>query len=499
VNELAILAILLFVLIIAIFYVEYSSRKNITNAETNRKILHIVAGILAIFALELNVNKNVLIIVTASISILLFSLLFFFRNKSLITKIEISKRKSLGTQLFPVGLLFLLLVSDDENFLYAKISLFIMTFADAGAALIGENFEFKPFFISNDKKTISGTLSFFIFSNIIFFSSLFFFNEKLYSNFNFYYIMLAIFLISFLLTLIEAASFYGLDNLLLPIFSFLLAQTFLSFENWEDLERFYCGILYGGAVSYISYRLKFLKFKGAIGAFILAIFIFGVGGISWAAPILTFFIFSSLLSFIKKKYKGRIEKNYYEKGSERDFYQAMANGGVGLFLSVAYLYFKNESIYLTYILSLASACADTWATEFGSSIPTKVYHILSFKEIVQGTSGGVSFIGYIGALLGASIVYISATPFLINGTFYTFLIIIIFAIISTIIDSVIGAALQAGYKCEVCGIITEKESHCSKKTKLVKGFPIINNDMTNFISILIASSIYLFLLSNNKI
>jgi uncharacterized membrane protein len=88
---------------------------------------------------------------------------------------------------------------------------------------------------------------------------------------------------------------------------------------------------------------------------------------------------------------------------------------------------------------------------------------------------------------------------LINGTFYTFLIIIIFAIISTIIDSVIGAALQAGYKCEVCGIITEKESHCSKKTKLVKGFPIINNDMTNFISILIASSIYLFLLSNNKI
>ena len=46
----------------------------------------------------------------------------------------------------------------------------------------------------------------------------------------------------------------------------------------------------------------------------------------------------------------------------------------------------------------------------------------------------------------------------------------------------LGATAQVKYKCIECGIITEKETHCCKKTVYHAGIPKVDNDAVNIIA-----------------
>ena len=49
-------------------------------------------------------------------------------------------------------------------------------------------------------------------------------------------------------------------------------------------------------------------------------------------------------------------------------------------------------------------------------------------------------------------------------------------------DSALGSAVQAKYRCPVCGALTEKKVHCGEKGSLEKGLRIVDNDMVNFLN-----------------
>ena len=54
--------------------------------------------------------------------------------------------------------------------------------------------------------------------------------------------------------------------------------------------------------------------------------------------------------------------------------------------------------------------------------------------------------------------------------------------LGAVFDSFLGSVFQAKYKCKVCGVMTEKEEHCSKPAELISGFAAIDNDVVNIIS-----------------
>ncbi len=246
----------------------------------------------------------------------------------------------------------------------------------------------------------------------------------------------------------------------------------------DILVNLFIGVIFAFAISFISYRLKLLTISGIISTFILAFVIYTLGTWKWTLPIVTFFILSSLLSKLRKRKNKEVEI-FFEKSEQRDHLQVLANGGLaGVLVAINYFY-PSELLYIVYVSIVASVCADTWSTEIGTLFKNKTVDILSFKEIKQGISGGISFTGLIASLAGAFIISLTSLPWIESNYQVNILIITIAGFIGSILDSVLGSSLQAKYECTVCGNLIESKIHCGNKTTLVKGKEWVNNDIVN--------------------
>lgn len=275
----------------------------------------------------------------------------------------------------------------------------------------------------------------------------------------------------------------------IPVITILFIKVFLFPINVTLLNSFAIGILLSLFISYISYRLKFVTESGAYAVFFLAVFIYGFGQLKWTIPILSFFVLSSIVSRINKKYKYNFE-HVNEKDSIRDHVQVFANGGFALILVVVNYFLNSELLFIIFVSSIAAVCADTWATEIGTISKNTTINILTLKKIGQGLSGGVSTIGTLGSLLGA--VAISLVGLIWASKKY-FLVIVASGFAGSIIDSILGASFQVQYKCMVCNVVTERNKHCDRSTAIIRGNRFINNDFVNFSSSLAAGLFALLL------
>jgi len=229
----------------------------------------------------------------------------------------------------------------------------------------------------------------------------------------------------------------------------------------------------------ISNRVKFLTISGSIAQFFLAGMIFGLGGIKWTVPILTFFLTSSILSKIRKR-KNILAENYFEKSDERDYLQVLANGGIGGVLIIIAQFYRPELLFSIYVSSISAVCADTWATEIGNINKQVTVNILSFRKVGQGTSGGISILGTTSAVIGAVIIPLSSLSWASSNLVYFIVFTSTSGFLGNLADSILGASFQAQFKCDICNKITEKKKHCGKMATIKKGYSWINNDFVNF-------------------
>ena len=238
------------------------------------------------------------------------------------------------------------------------------------------------------------------------------------------------------------------------------------------------GVILGLFISIVSYKLKLLSLNGAIATFFLAWIIFGFGQVKWTVPILTFFIFSSLLSKLRKKINPKVD-SYFQKSDQRDYVQVLANGGFPGILVLLNQIHTSELFYIAYVSAIAAVCSDTWATEIGTLIKSKTFNIINFHQVEQGISGGVSLIGFIGAVLGAILISVSASPWLNNFSEFM-MIIFISGFLGSTFDSVLGSTLQGKFNCVICNKTVDNKIHCGKNSDLISGIKWLNNDAVNF-------------------
>lgn len=257
-----------------------------------------------------------------------------------------------------------------------------------------------------------------------------------------------------------------------------------------ELSSFLIGLLLSAIVTFISYKIKFLSLSGSLGAFLIGTIIFGLGGLKWSVPILFFFISSSILSVINPGKNSDKVKLFFSY-QPRNISQVFANGIIPTLILIADLFLSEEIFVFLYIASIASVCADTWGTEIGTWTKRTTYNITTLKRIIQGQSGGISFVGTIGAFLGSAFVTASSLIY-IDLEFDYFVFIVISGLTGSMIDSVLGSTVQVKYLCSRCSNIVEKEEHCKNQTIYYSGYKFINNDSVNLLAGISGVVVFLF-------
>src|SRR5947209_2523767 len=133
--------------------------------------------------------------------------------------------------------------------------------------------------------------------------------------------------------------------------------------------RLLLGLLFSSGVALLAYRRRSLNKSGVAGAIASGTVITGMGGWSWGFTLIYFFVSSSLLSHFREREKVDAATDKFSKGSQRDIVQAAANGGLATLCALVYGLASSGRVRLlmraAFTGALATANADTWATELG--------------------------------------------------------------------------------------------------------------------------------------
>ncbi|HST04622.1 MAG TPA: DUF92 domain-containing protein [Chloroflexia bacterium] len=266
-------------------------------------------------------------------------------------------------------------------------------------------------------------------------------------------------------------------------------------------------LLIAGLIAYAGYRARALTWDGAVAACLVGASVFGFGGLAAAILLVLFFASSSVLSFVgKRNVRKQQAEETFDKGGKRDAAQVLANGGVAAAALVLAGTIGNPIAPLmfgAFVGALAEATADTWATEIGVLSKTPPRLVTTGRRVQAGTSGGLTLLGTGAGVLGAATIGLFAAGSLAlfpslwpfgGGVAQPGLSLILAALaggaIGMLVDSLLGATLQASYFCPQCSKPTESRLHrCGTPTTLVRGVQWLTNDVVNLAGTFVGASV----------
>jgi uncharacterized protein (TIGR00297 family) len=167
-------------------------------------------------------------------------------------------------------------------------------------------------------------------------------------------------------------------------------------------------LIVNGVLALVAYFARSVSFSGAVGGWVLgAILILGAGWPLYAA-LLAFFVIgtaSTKLGYARKARAGLAQ----EGGGRRGFSHAFSNTGVAAICAIAVSRLARtiqggtelELLPLFMgIASLATATADTTASEIGQLVGRRAFLPLTLRRVPVGTEGAISIEGTLAGALG---------------------------------------------------------------------------------------------------
>ena len=232
-----------------------------------------------------------------------------------------------------------------------------------------------------------------------------------------------------------------------------------------------------GGLALIGRELGWLTLAGAIAAAAVGAAVFVGGGLVGAALLGLFFVSGSLLTRLAHGRGGSHRLN--EQSAGRRATQVLANGSWAAIGGILLLGWDCGWLILTG--SLAAAQADTWATELGAFSRAPPRLLSSGKVVPPGTSGGITLLGTVGGTTGAVAMatlsgVLDLAPKIVAAS-------LVGGVLGMMLDSLLGATLQASYLCQSCGMTGETQKHeCGEAAALTHGWAWLDNDAVNLIA-----------------
>ena len=308
-----------------------------------------------------------------------------------------------GILLYPIMVLVLVVVFRDRLH-YAAIAWAMLAFGDGVATLAGKSMRIAPLPWNRDKSW-GGFIACLVASAVAGIAVAYWMDFRA---------PVAVLVAALAATIAESLATRIDDNVTVP----LAAATALviagidvayPYSVWPQAVPW---LLVNGALAIAGYSLRSVSFSGAVGGWFLgAILILGAGWPMYVA-LLAFFVLGTAATKLGYSRKAKLGLAQ-EGGGRRGFSHAFSNVGVAAICAVAVSRLSRVDddpltwmtlAYLMGIASLATAAADTTASEIGQLLGRRAFLPLTLRRVPVGTEGAISIEGTLAGLVGGCIV-----------------------------------------------------------------------------------------------
>lgn len=202
--------------------------------------------------------------------------------------------------------------------------------------------------------------------------------------------------------------------------------------------------------------LRWLTLDGVAAAATVGGLVLWGAGLRGAALLLLFFVTGSALTAFNQRRQEREERQRREKNrrppaaspapaappasAARNARQVIANGGWAA-VGATLIGSRPDIGWAVLLGSLATAQADTWATEIGAHARGTPKLITTGRPVSAGTSGGVTWLGT-GAGLAGSLV-LAGAGYLLDLPLAVVATGAVVGLLGMLLDSLLGATLEA--------------------------------------------------------
>ena len=227
------------------------------------------------------------------------------------------------------------------------------------------------------------------------------------------------------------------------LFVFISIVLFVLEASIDDRYHLLVALLAALSISFIAFLLNLVTLDGARASVMLGLVAYGFGGMESAVLLVAFFVTSNVIGLF---FTNDPNKPLRSVTDRRNGTQVWSNGfWFGIYVCMWYV-LKADMFYVAAVGAIATASADTWATEFGTRIGGKTVLISDRTAVKPGTDGGISLAGTMMSLSGAVLIGSLTLLFDKNFAIITVVSILVGGFLGSMIDSWLGAIYQTGNK-----------------------------------------------------
>ena len=228
-------------------------------------------------------------------------------------------------------------------------------------------------------------------------------------------------------------------------FGFIVIYLFILEAGMNDHAMILIGLTLAVFIAFITFFGNWITLDATKAVIILGTIVLGFGGWVLTAAVILFFTSGSLLTRNKRVLgiTDPIKQNIpLHLQKRRDGYQVWANGFWLALFCFGWFLVSWDAFLIAAMVTIATATADTWATEIGTVNPGKTVSIITFNEVTAGTDGGISFKGTAAAAAGAALISFLAFFLNFQNVYTVFIMILTLGLFGCFLDSILGALIR---------------------------------------------------------